>query len=66
MTFVLHCEVCRHYWGDGKCDAFPDDDGIPTAIIRGDHDHRKPFKGDNGVRFEAMGDVYRPPDAVPK
>ena len=54
------CVECRHLdrsdgpfgkrWG---CAAFPD--GIPDAIYLGGFDHRKPFKGDNGIRFEPMG-----------
>lgn len=31
------------------CKAFSQ--GIPEAIITGEHDHRKPFKGDKGIRF---------------
>ena len=32
------------------CKAFPD--GIPDAIINGERNHREPFKGDGGIRFE--------------
>lgn len=32
------------------CDAFPA--GIPEPIIAGTADHRLPFEGDNGLRFE--------------
>ena len=32
------------------CDAFPD--GIPDVIWNGEHDHTKPYDGDNGVLFE--------------
>lgn len=34
------------------CDAFPD--GIPRKIYIDGADHRKPFKGDGGVRFEPI------------
>jgi hypothetical protein len=34
------------------CKAYPG--GIPDAIIEGKVDHRKPFKGDNGIRFEPL------------
>tara|TARA_Y100000310_G_C20505136_1_gene726034 strand:+ start:758 stop:967 length:210 start_codon:yes stop_codon:yes gene_type:complete len=33
-----------------KCKAFIE--GIPEVIISGEYDHRKPFKGDNGIQFE--------------
>ena len=42
--------MCKHYRVLWDCDAFPD--GIPKEISTGRHDHLKPFKGDNGIRFE--------------
>lgn len=35
-----------------KCTAFPE--GIPQAILQGDFDHRKPYPGDNGVRWKPL------------
>jgi hypothetical protein len=57
------CSVCRHLIktpvllkGDGRvmdrlhfpCQAFAI---IPRDIARGDFDHRKPHKGDSGIRW---------------
>jgi len=46
------CIECVHYRGMITCDAFPD--RIPEAVITGEHDHREPYPGDNGVRFEPV------------
>lgn len=47
---LTQCVFCsRKKRGENVCDAFPD--GIPDEILRNDADHRKPFKGDRGVRF---------------
>ena len=46
------CIRCEHYRMGHTCDAFPD--GIPEAILSGEHDHREPYPGDGGVRFELM------------
>ncbi|GAB4514035.1 MAG: hypothetical protein Kow0047_25760 [Anaerolineae bacterium] len=46
------CLYCTHYRGELRCDAFPT--GIPDAIIFSEHDHRKPFPGDQGIVFEPV------------
>lgn len=43
------CNECANYMGDAKCRAFPT--RIPDKILSGDFDHRRPYPGDNGVRF---------------
>ena len=63
MTYVLDesrylvsptCSDCRHreFDRDSTCAAFPV--GIPLEIWSGRRDHRSPFPGDNGIRFESM------------
>lgn len=48
---VSQCVFCRHAHTSGPtCDAFPK--GIPDEILRNEHDHRQPFIGDHGIRFE--------------
>ncbi len=55
------CQFCKRFregkdWGDpNTCEAFPE--GIPDEIELGGFDHRKPFKGDGGVRFEQRDDI---------
>ena len=51
------CSGCAHLRPRGddpaeplRCEAYPD--GIPTAILTSEADHREPYAGDHGVRFE--------------
>ena len=44
------CISCTHYRMGGRCEAYPE--GIPYEIISGQVDHKKPYKGDNGIQFE--------------
>tara|TARA_Y100001963_G_C6765313_1_gene441867 strand:- start:1577 stop:1819 length:243 start_codon:yes stop_codon:yes gene_type:complete len=45
------CSKCVHLNDDRiSCKAFPDT--IPQDILANVFDHRKPFKGDNGILFE--------------
>ena len=46
------CVLCKHYLGILTCEAFTE--RIPEAILLGDHDHRQPYEGDNGIQFESI------------
>ena len=50
----IQCLKCRHYYeGEdeySECPGFPD--GIPEDILSGEFDHREPYPGDRGYRFE--------------
>ncbi len=51
------CMECAHLIekkrkGRARCAAFTSVP-IPDAIWFGSHDHREPFPGDKGIRFEA-------------
>lgn len=48
---VSPCFNCRHAtYGQPRCSAFPD--FIPWPILKGERDHRTPYPGDNGIRYE--------------
>jgi hypothetical protein len=46
------CVYCRHLTAGRKCAAFPD--GIPDEIEYNWVDHREPYPGDHGIRFEPL------------
>lgn len=48
------CMLCKHfiYADRPKCTAFPD--MIPFEIVVGDADHRLPYPGDKGIKFERI------------
>jgi hypothetical protein len=54
MPVVLstQCATCKNWTEALRCKAFPD--GIPEQIKSGDHDHRKPYRGDNEIRYEEI------------
>lgn len=64
MEPIIQCESCKHYnRGENNCKAFPN--GVPTEILWGEidednlrfinvHDHKTPYPGDNGIRFEPI------------
>ena len=60
----LQCMMCRNYIGNLQCKAF--NGQIPYAILSGRHDHREPFRGDNGIRFEqkTLNEAPKPDEIV--
>lgn len=58
-----NCIFCKHMHDDARtCDAYPD--GIPDDLRYSDlgtntppFDHRKPYPGDNGIRFEIRDEI---------
>ena len=44
------CRACARYTRESRCEAYPQ--GIPRQIVIGGADHRQPFEGDHGLRFE--------------
>lgn len=59
------CLRCRHFagWngdGIGICSAF--EGGIPPRIWTVQRDHRKPYPGDNDIRFEPLPGERHPMD----
>ena len=51
MSQSTQCLECVHTTFSMRyCDAFPE--GIPDVIMTGMFDHRQPFEGDHGIRYE--------------
>lgn len=59
MTITMpQCAFCQYLHRNDKtantCTAFPD--GIPVEIFINEADHRNPYPGDHGVRFDPVDD----------
>jgi len=61
VTVLPQCLRCKHFQPPPRtgpapyaCAAFPA--GIPREILLAEHDHRRPFPGDHGIRFEPRDD----------
>lgn len=51
MSQSYQCLLCKHFsFASEGCAAFPT--GIPAEILSGQHDHRKAYDGDGGIRWE--------------
>ena len=53
------CTFCRHNDGFRSCAAFGSE-LTPLPIWNGENDHREPYPGDGGIRFEPARGVGRP------
>ena len=57
MSYISQCQECKHFFQEKSgwsCRAFPN--GIPPVIAKNQHDHTKPYPGDRGIQFEAIGE----------
>ena len=48
---IPQCYYCKHHLGGKVCNAYKT---IPQIILNNFHDHRQPYPGDNGIRFEPL------------
>jgi len=60
VTRSDQCAMCAHYEGLMACAAFPD--RIPQEILTGEHDHREPYDGDQGIRWKPAARGVTPED----
>lgn len=52
------CFSCKHhYFGEGRCDAFPERNSIPPEIWLGKRSHLIPYPGDHGIMYEARENI---------
>ena len=61
MTNDPQCFKCLYLDRSGdfstmRCRAFADE--IPVPIQMNTHDHRKPYSGDHGIRFEPIAEPH--------
>jgi len=53
-TIIPQCDTCKHFNYNRRgnyCAAF-NDTPIPLEILHNQFDHRQPYEGDNGIRWE--------------
>ena len=63
MTIYVYdpqCLDCKNFIGNSTCKAYPYPNQIPEVIASGAVDHRKPYHGDNDIRFEPRNENSYP------
>ena len=55
-AFGMHsalCNTCAHVYPDmSTCEAFPDGEGIPSAIMSARNLHLQAYPGDHSIHYE--------------
>jgi hypothetical protein len=70
VGLTSQCLTCRHFVSplmardrrEPTCAAYPG--GIPQPLLTNQADHRLPYQGDGGVRWESNGQAF-PQSALP-